>query len=283
MKYRHQRHAGNFADVHKHVALLALLDALQRKPKGLLYLDTHAGRGRYELPSGAADADAVHESTGGVLRLLLPGDGDSVPEIAAYSAAVRSFRALPGNAHACPGSPALALARLRDVDRAILVEAQHEEFLALRRGFEHGRRVQLRHGDGFAALAAELPPIERRALVLVDPPYEETRADYDRVRTGLRDALRRFATGVIAIWYPIKLARDAQDWRASLAAGLGRPLLFCELWVHPTDSRVGLNGSGLAIANPPYQVEERMRAWLPPLSQRLAAGAGGGWSVTSAS
>jgi 23S rRNA (adenine2030-N6)-methyltransferase len=280
MKYRHQRHAGNFADVHKHVALLALLEALQRKPKGLLYLDTHAGRGRYELPAAAAEALSAHESSGGVLRLLAPGDGDEVPEIAAYAAAVRAFRSQPGNAHACPGSPALALAQLRDVDRAILVEAQHEEFLALRRVFEHGRRVQLRHGDGFAALAAELPPIERRALVLIDPPYEETRADYDRVRSALREALRRFATGVVATWYPIKLAREAQEWRGSLATGLGRPLLFCELWVHPTDSRVGLNGSGLAIANPPYQLAERMRAWLPPLARRLAAGPGAGWAVT---
>lgn len=283
MKYRHSHHAGNFADVHKHVTLLALLTAMQRKPKGLLYVDTHAGRGTYDLEQPGAEAGEASE---GVLRLMraaedTAGDASSVPsEIADYIEAVRSEQRTRGSRQAYPGSPALMLNRLRDVDRALLIEAQQDEFIALRREFERQPRTRLRHGDGFAALASELPPVERRALVLIDPPYEETREDYRRVEAGLQAALQRFETGVLVVWYPIKLGRDAANWRRAVVDCVKpRSVRFSELWRFPLDSRVGLNGSGLAIVNPPYLFDERMRAWLPWLAGVLDPAHAGGCGV----
>jgi 23S rRNA (adenine2030-N6)-methyltransferase len=280
VKYRHAHHAGNFADVHKHVTLLALADGMQRKPKGLLFLDTHAGRGIYELPGDRSD----HECRDGIERLL----GDAAltaalqrPELSRYRDSVLELRRATGRRHAYPGSPALIASRLRTVDRALWFEAQQEEFLALRREFERHAGVRLRHGDGFLALTAELPPVERRALILIDPPYEDTRGDYRAVELGLRAGLQRFATGVFAIWYPIKLARDLQNWRRALAACAGeRPLLFSEFWRYPLDSRVGLNGSGVAIVNAPFLYAERMREWLPPLAGLLDPAGAGGFSIT---
>ena len=135
-------------------------------------------------------------------------------------------------------------------------------------------------GDGFARAIAGMPPIERRALVLVDPPYEDTRADFDRAAATAKAVLERFPTGVIAIWYPIKLERDTTRWLEALAARVApRPLLAAELWIHPRDSRVGLNGSGMAIVNAPFRLDERMRAWLPVLHQSLAAPGQGGWDL----
>jgi 23S rRNA (adenine2030-N6)-methyltransferase len=284
MKYRHAHHAGNFADVHKHVALLALIEALQRKDKGFLLLDTHAGRGSYELHTPGAHA---HESDQGITRLLR-SEHTAAPELLQYLDAVRHARAKGSTKHGYPGSPALALAALRAQDRAIFCEAQHEEFLALRRLVETwpavaaGRapRAAARHADGFAVLASDLPPIERRALVLIDPPYEETREDQRRIVEALRSALQRFATGVYAIWYPIKLARDADVLRRALqGAAAGKPLLFSELWLHRLDTHISLNGTGLAIVNPPWQIEARMRVWLGELQALLDPARAGGTRV----
>jgi len=131
-------------------------------------------------------------------------------------------------------------------------------------------------GDGFERLRAHLPPVERRGLVLVDPPYEETRSDFERAATAIADALQRFATGVIMLWYPIKDARDSRSWREQLVPRLGTGVLVSELWVHPCDSKVALNGSGVLIVNPPYLIGERMQVWLPRLAALLAQGGQGG-------
>ena len=286
MKYRHAHHAGNFADVHKHITMLALIEALQRKPKGYLLIDTHAGRGSYELPRHGG---TPHESNQGIARLLampptpvraIPAPPPPPPEIANYIAAVRRFQETHGGRSAYPGSPELAAATLRATDRAVFAETQHEEFLVLRRALERQPRVRLAHEDGFRALAAALPPIERRALVLMDPPFEESREDFDRLRIAVAEALGRFETGVFALWYPIKQERDSRNWIEALGRAIERPLLVSEIWVHPRDSRVGLNGSGVAIVNAPYQIAERMRVWMPALWEILDESRAGGWSVS---
>ena len=162
----------------------------------------------------------------------------------------------------------------------MLIETEATEHVELRRALRDRQRTVIENGDGYARLAAWLPPLERRALVLIDPPYEESRIDFDRVTAATVQALTRFPTGVIAIWYPIKLEREAAHWLASLAGKLApHPVLDSELWIHPRDSRVGLNGSGVAIVNPPYQLEERMRGWLPVLHRRLDPQGEGGWTV----
>jgi 23S rRNA (adenine2030-N6)-methyltransferase len=279
MKYRHSYHAGNFADVHKHVTLLALLAALTRKDKGFLFLDTHAGRGAYDTSGGGAEAAA------GVGRLL-EGSACAAPELRDYRERIAGLRAALARPHLYPGSPLLAVAALRRQDRAGFIEVQGAEAHALKEalaafaasGGERPRSVRVERGDGFAALRAWLPPAERRALVLIDPPYEETRADFGALAGALAEALARFATGVLIAWYPIKDERSLAPLHAR-ARTLAAPVLVSELWLYPRDSRVGLNGSGLLIVNPPYRTLERMQEWLPELTARLATGPAAGSSA----
>lgn len=262
MKYLHAYHAGNFADVHKHVTLLALLAALKRKDKGFLYLETHAGRGRYERGD---------EAKSGIGKLELPQMRE--PELHDYATKVAAFR------EGYPGSPVLVAHELRAQDRAIFIEIQPPEARALQRELEGTASTRVECDDGFERLRAHLPPTERRGLTFIDPPHEETRRDFDRVSDALDTALTRFATGVVVAWYPIKQERETAAWLAQMKRRLSAPLLASELWLYPRDSRVALNGSGLLIANAPYQIAERMRAWLPELYSHLDAGHKGGTSV----
>ena len=281
MKYRHSFHAGNFADIHKHVTLLALLAALKRKAKGFLYFDTHAGRGAYDLSGGGAEAAS------GIGRLA--GNELHAPELRDYTALLQRLRAAHGSSHLYPGSPLLALEALRAQDRAVFVEWQGAEAQALRTAVaESGSRraaertqprVRIEQGDGVKLLRAALPPPERRALIFIDPPFEETREEFARVTAAVADGLRRFATGVFAAWYPIKEQRVTAAWHGEFSRAVGAPTLAAELWLYPRDSRVALNGSGLLIANPPWQTGERMREWLPELAAALGAGASGGSEV----
>jgi 23S rRNA (adenine2030-N6)-methyltransferase len=258
MKYRHQYHAGNFADVHKHVLLLEILAALTRKDKGLLFVDTHAGRGDYDLHPGDAEHPAEWQS--GVAKLLA-----AAPRHAALSR-YRDMAAtgVHGGSLHYRGSPLLALHMLRPVDRAVFFETQREEAGNLRKLLDSHPRARVEGSDGFAGLRALLPPPERRGCVLIDPPYEE-RADFSQVHDTALDALARFEGAVLVLWVPLKLRSDFDAWLAKLRRALPRPVLGSLLWVHQPDSRAALNGSGLAVVNPPYLLEERMSEWLPEL------------------
>jgi 23S rRNA (adenine2030-N6)-methyltransferase len=279
MKYRHSFHAGNFADVHKHVTLLALLTALQKKDKGFLYLDTHAGRGSYDLSTQSLEAAA------GIGRFA--SVEHSAPELRQYAALLAQFRARHGQRHRYPGSPLIAASALRPQDRAVLIEFLGAEAQALEASLAAlapgrsgaPRSVRVERGDGFERLRAWLPPPERRGLTFIDPPYEQTQQDFGHVRAALAEGLRRFPTGVFAAWYPIKDERSTVTWHAACARTLQAPTLVCELWLYPRDSQVGLNGSGLLIANPPYRTLERLRAWLPELKSALAVGPAAGASA----
>jgi 23S rRNA (adenine2030-N6)-methyltransferase len=282
VKYRHLHHAGNFADVHKHVTLLALLAALKRKEKGFLYLETHAGRGAYDL-SGPAG-----ESATGIGRFdAQTGASGSwrsgAEELRNYGERVELLRRERGEPRLYPGSPLLAASELRSADRAVFIEQLPAEARALEKALHHSaviqQRLRVETGDGFERLRAWLPPNERRGLTLIDPPYEESRQDFERVRQAAAEALRRFHTGMVAVWYPIKDERDTAAWLAGLVGELDCPLLAAELSLYPRDSRVALNGSGMVILNPPYQLAERMQIWLPQLHACLDAGHGGGASV----
>jgi 23S rRNA (adenine2030-N6)-methyltransferase len=273
MKYRHSFHAGNFADVHKHVTLLALLAALKRKPKGFLYLDTHAGRGSYDVSGGSAEAAA------GVGRFL--AGAHRAEALRDYAALLERVRAARASSYLYPGSPLIALSELRAQDRALFVEWQAAEAQALKIAIEAAGDVRARseRGDGLQVLRAALPPPERRALIFIDPPFEEQRAELARLAAAVADGLRRFATGVFALWYPIKEQRVTAAWHADFSRAIAAPTLASELWLYPRDSRVALNGSGLLIVNPPWQIEEAMREWLPELAAVLGAGSSGGTEV----
>jgi 23S rRNA (adenine2030-N6)-methyltransferase len=274
VKYRHRFHAGNFADVHKHVTLLALLGALKKKDKGFLYLDTHAGRGAYDL------AGSHPEAAAGIGQFL--ATAPRAPELKRFAEVIAECRARSAKRWLYPGSPIIAAGELRLQDRAVLVESQPREARALAAtlgSWSAGARTSVERGDGFERLRAWLPPPERRGLTFLDPPYEESREDFARVAAAIAEALKRFATGVIAAWYPIKEERVTAAWQAELVRAVAAPVLVSELWVHPRDSRVALNGSGLLIVNPPYLTAERMRVWLPELLEHLAAGPAAGSSV----
>lgn len=278
MKYRHSYHAGNFADVHKHVALLALVAALQRKDKGFLFLDTHAGRGSYDLSTPTAEAAA------GIARLQQARV--DAAELRAYLGALATLRTALHHPHLYGGSPLLTLAALRPQDRAVFVELQGSEAHLLEEGaaaLGAPAAVRVERGDGYQRLKAYLPPGERRGLTFIDPPYEETPAEFARVKEALAECRKRSPTGVVAAWYPIKDERSTRSWQAQCAHSLGVPLLVSELWLFRRDSRVGLNGSGLIIVNPPHQIAERMGVWQPQLVAALGGGADAGSSAAMVS
>jgi 23S rRNA (adenine2030-N6)-methyltransferase len=280
MKYRHSFHAGNFADVHKHVALLALLTALKRKDKGFLYLETHAGSGAYSGQRSHAPRDSkssgdiTHESESGIGRIA--SVEFNAEELRNYLAKVVVFRGERGDKRAYPGSPLLAETELRAQDRGVAVEILPPEARALELALGAGATIRVERGDGFERIRAHLPPKERRGLTFIDPPYEETRRDFERVTTAVSEALERFESGIVCAWYPIKDDRDVASWKTAFARAVNREILFSELWLFPRDSRVGLNGSGLAIVNPPFQFAERADVWLWELHQRLDTARSGG-------
>jgi 23S rRNA (adenine2030-N6)-methyltransferase len=259
MKYRHSFHAGNFADVHKHVALGALLQAMQRKDKGFFYLDTHAGAGRYDLASPETHRGA--EARGGITALMGVAGELRAAELQAYCRAVDTLRQSLGSPQACPGSPWLAASVLRLQDRGLGCEILPAECRALERSLGGLRRMRVECVDGYERLRAVLPPTERRCLVLIDPPYENPAAELDRGLQAIQEILERTANAVVALWYPIKDERTLVPWLARTERALLVPTLSLELWLYPRDSRVGLNGSGLLLVNPPYQFQERATLW----------------------
>src|SRR5687768_17379171 len=258
---RHAFPAGNFADVHKHVVLLGLLDRLKRKPKPLMYLDTHAGRGSYDLR--AEDATRSGESREGIARLA--GRPVRSADLARYLQATHATNATPTR---YPGSPLIALGALREGDRAVLVEQQPAEAQALKQATSRMRDVAIVCGDGYAALKTYLPPRENRGLVLIDPPYEADTEFADAGR-ALRLGLSRWPNGVFALWYPLKAGAQSQRLNAALQTSGLRKLLRLELTVRPADSPIGLNGSGLVIANPPWKFDAEVREALDELHTAL--------------
>ncbi|MGH8190959.1 MAG: 23S rRNA (adenine(2030)-N(6))-methyltransferase RlmJ [Rhodanobacteraceae bacterium] len=265
MNYRHAFHAGNFADVFKHAILLALLDALTAKDKPLRYFDTHTGRGSYRLDD--PQAQKTGEWRDGIGRLF---EMPQVPgPLQHYLGAVRACN-LDGTLRVYPGSPQLAAQALRADDRLVLCETQDEEVSALRALFRNDRRAHVHQRDGYAALNALLPPAEKRGLVLIDPPYEAQEGEFANIEGALAKAHARWPTGVYAVWYPIKSHRTIAPFHRHLSQGPFENVLAAELLVLPDDSPLRLNGCGIVIANPPWQLDTMLSALLPALRDVLA-------------
>jgi 23S rRNA (adenine2030-N6)-methyltransferase len=273
MNYRHAFHAGNHADVLKHVVLLAVCDALARKPAPCFALDTHAGRGLYALDADAAQRTG--EADDGVAKLLAAPAGD--PCIARYLDAIRACRAIHGE-HAYPGSPWLLAHALRADDRIACCELQPGEAAALKANFHDDPRVAVHQRDGYAALKALLPPHAgdrkfARGLVLVDPPYEAQLDEFDAALAALRDGLARWPQACYALWYPIKQRRALQPFYRDAAALPAKSALLVELLVRTDDSPLRMNGSGLLLLNPPWQFDVQLSPALEALSDALAPAA----------
>ncbi len=267
MNYRHGFHAGNHADVLKHVALLALCDALTSKPAPLFALDTHAGRGLYALDG--EQATRTFEAEGGIGKLARGLD----PAIDRYLDAIAACRAAHGD-DAYPGSPWLLAHALRAEDRIAACELNSEEAEALQQNFSRDRRVAVQARDGYAAMKALLPPKDgatrlNRGLVLIDPPYEAQLAEFDAALHALNDAAARWPQGVYALWYPIKQARTLARFYRRAASVPAKSALRIELQIRPDDSPLRMNGSGLVIWNAPWQFDKTMTPALKAMARAL--------------
>lgn len=265
MNYRHLFHAGNFADVFKHVVLAQILKALQRKDKGLAYVETHAGAGRYDLR--ASEAQQSEEYRNGVARLW---EGSPLEGFDDYLNAVRAANP-DGTLRYYPGSPAIARYLLRPQDRMYLAELSPEACAELQQELNGDKRVRIRCADGYAALKGWLPPPARRGVVLIDPPYERPE-EWERLGEVLRFAAERWPQGTWAIWYPLKAGTPLNRFKAGLENTDLRNLLSAELAIWPLDAPFRLNGCGMLFYNPPWRLDEELRPRLDVLAGRLGQG-----------
>jgi 23S rRNA (adenine2030-N6)-methyltransferase len=282
MNYRHHYHAGNYADVFKHVLLLQLIRAMQRKEKGFLYLDTHAGRGGYDLsvPSVLPDGrEREPEHPAGIGRLW--GAGGLPPAIGDYLGLVRRFNDRRGEVGEelkfYPGSPWIAKLLLRPQDRMTLCELRPDDAEALDFDFARESGVKVLALDGYTGLKAQLPPPEKRALVLIDPPFEN-KGEFAEIQRGVEEALRRLPGVVVAIWYPITERARTDEFQYAVR-DLAVPALFAELTIAGDGSQLRMKGCGLLVLNPPWQIEAEIRAVLPALVEKLRVDAGAGGVV----
>ena len=281
MNYRHAFHAGNFADVLKHVVLMILVEHLKKKASPFFYLDTHAGRGIYDLSDAQAQRSGEYKT--GIGRLLDLPASSLPPEVASYVGVVR---ASAGKGHsaitAYPGSPVIVARLRRTGDRMVLMETLPKEADALRTALGRKRLVSVIESDGYAALKAQLPPRENRGLVLIDPPYESD-LEFDRVLAGLEVAHERWPTGMYCVWYPLTDRAGPVRFHRGLERSGIRRILDVNLRVLPDDAQVGMGGAGLVVVNPPWQLDERLRELLPQLHRLLSpqglGGTGVGWLV----
>ncbi|GLK78705.1 23S rRNA (adenine(2030)-N(6))-methyltransferase RlmJ [Methylopila turkensis] len=272
MNYRHAFHAGNFADVLKHVVLARIVDYLNAKPAPWSYLDTHAGVGVYDLAGD--EAERTGEWRNGVGRLVGRRLGAAAETLLApWRAVLAEFQAPDGALARYPGSPEIVRRLARKDDRLRLCELHPKDRQSLAAALGRDERAKVVEIDGWTALGAWLPPRERRGLVLVDPPFEQP-GELARMAERFLAAHRVWPTGVYALWYPVKDPAALRELTEPLiAAGVGK-LLRVELLVRePSDPRL-LSGSGLVIANPPWTLADELRSGLPDLAAALAQSAG---------
>ncbi len=301
--YRHAFHAGNHADVLKHLVSMQLLSYMNQKPAPYVAVDTHAGAGVYALDGGYAAKSAEFET--GISRLWLRTD--LPPALQQYVNLVRQLNP-DGRLRYYPGSPYIADMLLREGDRLRLFELHPSDTRILLDNFEHkqsksagqagadghgaerpahgggrrGKRVIIQHADGFAGLKALLPPPSRRAVVLIDPPYED-KNDYRHVKDCLTDALKRFSTGTYAVWYPILQRSESQQLPEKLKR------LPCKSWLNvtlsvssPSPDGFGLHSSGMFVINPPWTLEALLKGTMPYLVAALGTDAGARFTLEGA-
>jgi 23S rRNA (adenine2030-N6)-methyltransferase len=263
LSYRHAFHAGNHADVLKHSVLTLLLEYFKQKEKPFWYIDSHAGAGAYRLDSNEARKNS--EYARGIARVL--NARAELPDfVQPYVAVIDALNANV-DLRRYPGSPWFAAQSMRDADRLRLFEMHPQDVQVLNDNLQHDRRVLIAASDGFAGLKALLPPPPRRALILIDPPYE-LKEDYAKVVHVLQDSVKRFSNGTYMIWYPLLSRPEAQRLPTKLMA-LQLPALRIELQVEKPQGEFGMFGSGLFIVNPPWTLREQLQTWLPQLQALL--------------
>lgn len=277
MNYRHSFHAGNFADVVKHIVLVLCLEHLLKKPTPFRVIDTHAGRGMYLL--GKGDAERTGEWREGIGRIAgadavpLPREAADLLQRYLEIAGARGDDAL----ETYPGSPEIISRMLRPTDRLVANELHPEDAKSLAKHFKGDRAVKVMEMDGWTAVKALLPPPERRGLVLIDPPFEDP-GEFIRLTAALKDGLDRFKTGMFLLWYPIKDPKPVQRFHrgvteVAVAHGL-ESVLAVELLLRAPRHPGLLNGTGLIVANPPFDLARTLAKILPHLTAIFGQGPG---------
>jgi 23S rRNA (adenine2030-N6)-methyltransferase len=276
VNYRHAFHAGSFADVFKHAVLCRILHYLRGKPAAFRVIDTHAGAGLYDLTG--SEASRGGEWRDGIGRLMAaPPAGPLEALLAPYLEVVGALNER-GRLKVYPGSPALARAWLRPQDRLIACELEPKAATALAGHLRGDNRIKTIEIDGWTALQAYVPPPERRGLVLVDPPFEDD-SDFHRLSHGLAEAHRKWATGIYALWYPIKDRGEPDALAKRLRRSGIAKLLRAELNVAPLSDPTRLNGCGLILVNPPWTLENELSVLLPALAGTLGHDGKGGFRL----
>lgn len=273
LSYRHAFHAGNFADVVKHVVLIQLLQALSKKDKPYFVMDTHAGAGRYDLRS--AEAQKLGEYQAGIGRLW--DRKDLGPELNDYLEQVGSINR-GSKLVVYPGSPCIARQLMRADDRLVFCEMHSSDHARLEHEFADARHVSVLHQDGHAALKAHLPPREGRGLVFMDPSFEMD-GEFERLLDAVKLMQQRWRNGMAALWYPILHRAPSARFHQKLQR-LEVPNILCaELGLKPYDSPQGMHGCGMVIVNPPWKLDETLKRVLPELLAVFDAGSQGQWRV----
>lgn len=279
MNYRHIFHAGNFADVFKHIVLTRVIAYMQNKDAAFRVLDTHAGLGLYDLSS--SEAQKTGEWKTGIAKVLAAADkapGEVRHLLAPYLDAVRAFNPEGGITH-YPGSPMIARHMFRKQDRLTALELHAEDCEVLQSHFEGDVQARITNLDGWLGIKSHLPPKERRGIVLVDPPFEVYH-EFFNILTALKEGHKRFATGTFLLWYPVKHRKGIAEFRDELRALNIPRILDASFEVRSSGSDIRFDGSGMIVVNPPYTLDNELRAILPWLTSVLEFGKGsGGYAV----
>jgi 23S rRNA (adenine2030-N6)-methyltransferase len=277
MNYRHAFHAGNFADVIKHIVLVRILTYLQDKQAAFRVIDTHAGAGLYDLTS--EEARRGGEWLTGIARVMQARFSETtLPLVQPYLDIVRAFNP-QAPLQVYPGSPLIARALLRPQDRLTACEVEPNARKRLISGLRRDPQARVVDLDGWTALPAFVPPKERRGLVLIDPPYEQ-KDEFERLAAGFTEAFAKWPTGSYLLWYPVKSRRATDGLARHVAdvASASAPAATClrlEFSVAPQTAEPGLVSAGLLIVNPPWTLAGELRAILPELEKPLGWGGAG--------
>lgn len=278
MNYRHLYHAGNFADVIKHVIEVQLISSMQNKDAGFCYIDTHAGNGYYDLYSDETSKTKEYEN--GIERVIHHPNPPSI--VKRYLHFVHEMnnellKAKFASLRYYPGSTTIAQKMLRPQDHMIACELHPEEHQQLRQQFAGRKQVAIHHTDGYLGLKAFLPPKERRGLILIDPPYEDP-DEFTHLARTLPAAIKRFESGVYAIWYPIKDSKHTEQFQKTLRQQIDKQILSVELTIYP-DLPNHLNGTGMVIINPPWNLDKHIEQFLSWLWEALSVNKQGSFTV----
>ena len=282
MNYRHAFHAGNFADVVKHIVLVRILLYLQEKDAAFRVIDTHAGAGIYDLTGDEAARSG--EWLTGIARIMQSRfSDDALPLIKPYLDIVRSFNPHPATLERYPGSPLITRALLRPQDRLTACELEDGARKALIEALRRDTQARVVDLDGWTALPAFVPPKERRGLVLIDPPYEQ-RDEFEQLAEGFAEAFAKWPTGVYLLWYPAKSRRATDELARRVAEALSRArppgkCLRVEFSVAPQTAESGLVSAGLLIVNPPWTLGGDLKSILPELEKPLGLGGAGRFRI----